>query len=43
MAGSRTLKLSILGDVDNLRKSLNDGTKDVQTFGNKIGDFSKKA
>ena len=43
MAGNRTLKLSILGDVDNLRKSLNDGTKDVQTFGNKIGDFSKKA
>jgi hypothetical protein len=43
MAGSRTLKLSILGDVDNLRKSLNDGTKDVQGFGNKIGDFSKKA
>jgi hypothetical protein len=43
MAGSRTLKLSILGDVDNLRKSLNEGTQDVQTFGNKIGDFSKKA
>ncbi len=43
MAGNRTLKLSILGDVDNLRKSLNDGTQDVQSFGNKIGDFSKKA
>jgi hypothetical protein len=41
--GSRTLKLSILGDVDQLKKSLNTGTKDVQTFGSKLGDFSKKA
>lgn len=43
MAGTRTLKLSILADVDNLKKSLDTGSKDVQTFGNKIGDFSKKA
>lgn len=44
MAGqSRTLKLSILGDVDQLKKSLNTGTKEVQTFGSKLGDFSKKA
>ena len=43
MAGNRTLKLSILGDVDNLKKSLDAGSKDVQSFGDKIGDFSKKA
>lgn len=44
MAGqSRTLKLSILGDVDQLKKSLASGTTEVQSFGNKIGDFSKKA
>jgi hypothetical protein len=43
MAGSRTLKLSILADVDNLKKGLNQGTDDVQTFGSKIADFGKKA
>lgn len=43
MAGNRTLKLSILGDVDNLRKSLDSGSKDVQTFGDKIGKFGKIA
>jgi len=44
MAGqSRTLKLAILGDVDQLKKSLNTGSTEVQGFGNKIGDFSKKA
>ena len=44
MAGqSRTLKLSILADVDNLKKSLNIGSKDVDGFAGKIGDFSKKA
>ena len=43
MAGNRTLKLSILGDVDNLRKSLDTGSKDVQTFGDKIGNFGKIA
>jgi SLT domain-containing protein len=41
--GSRTLKLSILGDVDQLKKSLVSGTKEVQTFGSKISDFGKKA
>jgi len=40
---SRTLKLSILADVDELKKSLNIGSKDVDGFANKIGDFSKKA
>lgn len=43
MAGNRTLKLSILGDVDNLRKSLDTGSKDVQTFGDKITGFGKIA
>ena len=44
MAGqSRTLKLSILADVDQLKKSLTTGSTEVQGFGNKIGDFSKKA
>jgi hypothetical protein len=44
MAGqSRTLKLSILGDIDQLKKSLDTGTKEVQGFGSKLGDFSKKA
>ena len=44
MAGqSRTLKLSILGDVDQLKKSLSTGSTEVQGFGSKIGDFSKKA
>ena len=44
MAGtSRTLKLSILADVDQLKKSLNTGSNEVQGFGNKLGDFSKKA
>jgi hypothetical protein len=44
MAGqSRTLKLSILGDIDQLKKSLTAGSTEVQGFGNKIGDFSKKA
>ena len=40
---SRTLKLSILADVDELKKSLNIGAKDVDGFAGKIGDFSKKA
>lgn len=43
MAGNRTLKLSILADVDNLKKSLDSGSKDVQTFGDKIEGFGKVA
>ena len=43
MAGSRTLKLSILADVDNLRKNLSEGGNDVESFGSKLGDFGKKA
>jgi hypothetical protein len=42
-AGSRTLKLSILADVDNLKKNLNAGSNDVQSFGDKVSDFGKKA
>jgi hypothetical protein len=42
MAGlSRTLKLSILGDVDNLNKSLKAASKDVDTFGDKMGKVGK--
>jgi len=37
MAGSRTLKLSILGDVDSLNKSLKTASGDVDTFGDKVG------
>jgi len=37
MAGSRTLKLSILGDVDNLNKSLKTAGGDVDSFGDKVG------
>jgi len=41
--GSRTLKLSILGDIDNLKKSLTQGTTEVSTFGDKITKFGKIA
>jgi len=37
MAGSRTLKLSILGDVDGLNKSLKTATADVDSFGDRVG------
>jgi hypothetical protein len=41
MAGSRTLKLSILGDVDNLNQSLKTATSDVESFGDKVGKVGK--
>lgn len=41
--GSRTLKLSILGDIDNLKKSLDQGTTEVSSFGDKVGKFGKVA
>jgi hypothetical protein len=41
MAGSRTLKLSILGDVNNLTKSLQTASTDVDSFGDKIGKVGK--
>jgi phage-related protein len=37
MAGSRTLKLTILGDVADLSKSLTTANKDVDSFGDKVG------
>lgn len=37
MAGSRTLKLTILGDVDNLTKSLKTAENDTDSFGSKVG------
>jgi hypothetical protein len=40
--GSRTLKLSILADVDQLKKSLAQADNDVRDSSSKIGDFSKK-
>jgi hypothetical protein len=44
MAGqSRTLKLAILGDIDQLKKSLATGTKEVDGFAGKLGGFAKKA
>ena len=43
MAEFRTLKLSILADVDNLKKQLGQGEKEVEGFGSKIADFGKKA
>lgn len=42
MAGSRTLKLSILGDVDNLNKSLKTASGDVDGFGDKVGKAGAK-
>jgi hypothetical protein len=42
VAGSRTLKLSILGDVDNLNKSLKTAGGDVDSFGDKIGKAGVK-
>lgn len=43
MAGSRTLKLSILADVDDLRKKLDQSSTEVQTFGDKVSKFGKLA
>lgn len=43
MAGSRTLKLSILADIDGLKKDLKTGADEVQTFGDKLGKFGKIA
>ena len=40
---NRTLKLSILADVDDLKKKLGDADKSVETNANKISDFGKKA
>ena len=41
--GNRTLKLSILADVDELKKGLSQANKEVETTADKIGEFGKKA
>ena len=41
--GNRTLKLSILADVDELKKGLASANKEVETTADKIGEFGKKA
>ena len=41
--GNRTLKLSILADVDDLKKKLGEADKAVDTNAQKISDFGKKA
>jgi len=41
--GNRTLKLSILADVDDLKKKLGDADKAVESNANKISEFGKKA
>jgi len=43
VGGSRTLKLSILADIDNLKKNLDNGSNEVEGFGSKLGGFAKKA
>jgi hypothetical protein len=44
MAGSnRTLKLSILADIDDLKKKLDQADSAVESNSNKMGDFGKKA
>jgi hypothetical protein len=43
MAGSRTLKLSILADVDDLKKKLDSGANEVEGFGGKLEKFGKIA
>jgi hypothetical protein len=41
--GNRTLKLSILADVDDLKKKLGEADKAVDTNATKISEFGKKA
>jgi hypothetical protein len=43
MAGNRTLKLSILADVDDLNKKLKQANGDVETSAGKLSEFGKKA
>jgi hypothetical protein len=41
--GNRTLKLSILADIDDLKKKLDQADNAVETNSNKMADFGKKA
>ena len=43
MAGSRTLKLSILADVDDLKKKLATANGDVESSSSKLEEFGNKA
>jgi hypothetical protein len=43
MAGSRTLKLSILAETKDLVEGLNSASKETQSFGDKATEFGKKA
>jgi hypothetical protein len=43
MAGNRTLKLSILADVDDLKRKLGTADNEVASFGDKLGKFGKVA
>lgn len=43
MADIRTLKVGLLADISDFSKGLDKADKETQTFGNKLGDFSKKA
>lgn len=43
LGGSRTLKLSILADIDNLKKNLDSGSTEVSGFGSKLDGFASKA
>jgi hypothetical protein len=40
---SRALTLKLLADTADFQKKLQDGTKDVDSIGERIGDFAKKA
>ena len=41
--GTRALTLKLLADVDNFTKNLKTADNDVSTFGDKVGEFGKKA
>ena len=43
MAGTRSLTLKLLADVDNFTKNLKGADKEVKGFGTKVADFGKKA
>lgn len=40
---SRTLTLALAADIDNLQKGLKKADNEIQTFGDKVGEFGKKA
>ena len=41
-SASRSLTLSIVGDIDGLQKSLKQADTEIQGFGGKVGEFGKK-